>query len=67
MGKKEILDHALRLPPEERLLIIEGLLRSLDEPDPTIDAVWATEAEARLRAVRSGKVDTVPADEVLGA
>ncbi|MFH1530709.1 MAG: addiction module protein [Pseudomonadota bacterium] len=67
MGNKEILDHALRLPPEERFLIIEGLLRSLDEPDATIDAVWATEAEARLRAVRSGKVDTVPADEVLGA
>ncbi len=32
------------LKPEERFMIIDGLLKSLDEPDQKIDEIWAKEA-----------------------
>ena len=34
MGNVELLEKALKLPPEERFIIVEGLLKSLDVPDP---------------------------------
>ncbi|HEO64577.1 MAG TPA: addiction module protein, partial [Spirochaetes bacterium] len=49
MNSKEILDEAMALKPEERFIIVEGLLKSLDEPDQKIDAIWAEEAEKRLK------------------
>ena len=33
MGSKEILSQAIELKPEERFVIVEGLLKSLDEPE----------------------------------
>ena len=51
---KEILEQALKLKPEERFIIVEGLIKSLDEPDSTIDAIWVEEAEKRLQAYRAG-------------
>jgi len=64
MGSKEILEEALRLKPEERFLVIEGLLKSLDEPDKRLDDIWAEEAEKRLRACREGRLEAVPIEEV---
>ncbi|MFZ4525587.1 MAG: addiction module protein [Chlorobium sp.] len=57
MRIQEILDLAMTLKPVERLLIIDGLLRSLDEPDHNIDELWAVEAENRLNAYREGRGD----------
>ncbi len=48
MGSKEVLSQAIALKPEERFMIIEGLLKSLDEPDRKLDEIWAEEAEKRL-------------------
>lgn len=56
MSTKEILEHALRLKPEERLVVVEGLLKSLDEPDQKMDLIWVEEAEKRLKAYREGKL-----------
>ncbi len=64
MESKEILEQALKLKPEERFLIVEGLIRSLDEPDSSIDAIWATEAEKRLKAYRAGKLEGIPMEEI---
>lgn len=64
MSNKDILEMALKLKPEERFLIIEGLIKSIDEPDKTIDAIWAEEAEKRLKAYRDGKLQTVSAEEI---
>ena len=65
MSGKEILDMALHLPPGERMLLIDGLINSLDEPDPNIDRLWNEEAERRLEACRSGKMKTLSMEEVL--
>ncbi len=64
MSSKEILEQAMTLKPEERFIIVEGLLKSLDEPDRKIDEIWAEEAEKRLKAYRSGKLEGIPIEEV---
>jgi putative addiction module component (TIGR02574 family) len=64
MGSKEILSQAIALKPEERFMIVEGLLKSLDEPDRKLDEIWADEAEKRLIAYREGKLEGIPMEEI---
>lgn len=66
MGDDEILEKALKLPPEERFIIVEGLLKSLDVPDADLDRVWAEEAQRRLKAYREGRLSVIPIEEVFG-
>ncbi len=64
MGTKELLDEAMKLKPEERFSLVEGLIKSLDEPDKKLDEIWAEEVEKRLKAYRAGKLQGVPMEEV---
>ncbi len=64
MHTKEILKQALDLKPQERFALVEGLIKSLDEPDKNIDEIWAKEAEKRLRAYREGRLDGIEMEEV---
>lgn len=64
MGTKELLDEAMKLKPEERFSLVEGLIKSLDEPDKKLDEIWAEETEKRLKAYRAGKLQGVPMEEV---
>ena len=64
MDSKEVLEQALALRPDERFSVVEGILRSLDEPDTSLDAIWAEEAERRLRAYREGNLEGMPMKEV---
>jgi len=63
MNRHEIIQETLSLNPAERLLVIEGVLKSLDEPDQKIDMMWAAEAEQRLHAYREGRLDSVSLEE----
>lgn len=65
MSTKELLDQAMRLKPEDRLTLVEGLIKSLDEPDKKLDEIWAEEAEKRLKAYREGKLEGIPMEEIL--
>ena len=64
MGTKEILKQALHLKRKERFLFVEGLIKSLDEPDKELDQIWAEEAEKRLNAYREGRLQGIPMEEV---
>jgi putative addiction module component (TIGR02574 family) len=64
MGSQEILEQALRLKPDERFTVVEGLLRSLDQPDQKLDDIWAEEAEIRLAAYREGRLEAIPMEEI---
>jgi len=66
MSTKEVLELALKLKPEERFALVEGIIMSLDEPDKNLDSIWAEEAEKRLMAYRAGKLEGIPMDEVFG-
>ena len=66
MNSKQILENALNLKPQDKIGIIEGLLNSLDEPDKTINEIWAIEAEKRLKAYREGKLKGIDFSEIFG-
>lgn len=64
MGTKDLLAEAMKLKPEERFTLVEGRIKSLDEPDKKLDEIWAKEAETRLNAYRDGKLEGVPVEEI---
>lgn len=64
MKTKELIDEAVSLPVEERALVIDSLLRSLNQPESEIDRKWIAVAQRRLTEMRSGTVDAVPGEEV---
>ena len=64
MSNLEILQEALQLKPQERYLVIESLLKSLDKPDEAVDELWADEAQKRLENYRNKKTETIPFDEI---
>lgn len=65
--KKDLLSQALELRPQDKILLLEGILQSLDEPDKEIDQIWAEEAERRLDSYRTGKMKGIRYDQVFGA
>ena len=64
-GVKEIIEEASDLPVEERVIVVDSLLRTLNVPSPEIDKEWAEIAKARLAELRSGRVRGIPGDQVL--
>jgi len=59
-----LLRQALELPANDRAALVDGLIVSLDKPDPAVDSLWLKEAESRMAAYRSGELGAVDADEV---
>lgn len=57
--------QAVQLPPEERVALVERILDSLDEPDASMDALWAKEADDRLAAYRRGEIHAVALSDVI--
>ena len=66
MDSKKVLEYALALGPDERFSVVEGILRSLDQPDASLDAIWSEEAERRLLSYREGTLKGIPMEEVFG-
>jgi len=52
------------LPIDIKTALIEKLLNSLHPSQKKIDKLWAKEAERRLSEIKTGKVKTIPGDEV---
>jgi len=63
---KELIAEAISLPVEERALMLDSLLRSLNAPSGDVDKKWVAVAQRRLAELRSGEVKAIPGDEVLG-
>jgi len=61
---REIIDHAQTLPAEDRAMLVDSILRTLNPPNPDMDRKWADLAEKRMNDLRDGKVQGVPADAV---
>ncbi len=61
----QLLQKALALPEDERAELAGNLISSLERTvDQDVDAVWQQEVSRRLDEVKSGKVKTVPWEEV---
>jgi putative addiction module component (TIGR02574 family) len=57
--------EALKLPPEERVLLADHLLASLGGTPDGVEEVWAAEVERRLAEVEAGQVELVPLQQAL--
>lgn len=64
MKTKELIEEISSLPVEDRILVADSVLRSLNPPEAEIDKKWAKEAQKRLNELRSGKVEAIPGEKV---
>jgi putative addiction module component (TIGR02574 family) len=66
MALEDVTREALGLPRHQRLSLAR-LLIELDDPssDANVEAVWEAEIQARLQAVREGRVEGIPYEQVL--
>ncbi|MBI5048445.1 MAG: addiction module protein [Deltaproteobacteria bacterium] len=60
----KLFTEAVSLPVEIRAQLVDKLLRSLHPVQKEIDELWAVEAEKRVEEIKSGKVKTIPGDDV---
>ncbi len=63
-GMKEIIQEAESLPVEERAMVVDSLLRTLNPPVAEIDNEWIKIAKRRRAELRSRRVKAIPGDEV---
>jgi putative addiction module component (TIGR02574 family) len=64
----ELLEKALALSTQERGLLIDRLVETLDN-DPAeegVEAAWDEEIKRRVEDIRSGRVKTIPGGQLLG-
>ena len=63
----ELLEKALGLSTQERGLLIDRLIETLDnEPaEEGVEAAWGEEIKRRVDDIRSGRVKTIPGEQVL--
>ena len=61
---KDLIAEAISLPVEERAMVVDSILRSLNPPDSDIDRKWAAIAKQRIAELRSGEIKAVPGEEV---
>ena len=64
LSTKELISQAASLPIEERVLIIDTLLKTINMHSEEIDGKWIALAQKRLKELRSGEVAGIPGDEV---
>lgn len=64
MTVKELIEEVISLPVEERAIVADSILRSLNPPESEIDREWAKVAQRRLAELRSGEVKPVPGEQV---
>jgi putative addiction module component (TIGR02574 family) len=60
----DIESEALKLSPEERVLLAEHLLASVGA-NGTVEAAWEVEVERRLRELDAGEAETIPLEEAV--
>ena len=63
---QEIAQKALQLSEEDRHYVIEVLNNSIShDVDPEIEEAWRLEFERRIKDVDEGKVELIPADNLI--
>jgi putative addiction module component (TIGR02574 family) len=63
----ELLEKALALSVQDRGLLIDRLIDSLDDgpAEEGVEAAWDEEIKRRVDDVRSGRVQTISGEEVM--
>jgi len=61
---EELFSMVESLPVDIKTQLVEKILNSLNPSQKEIDALWVKEVERRVKDIRSGKVKTIPGEEV---
>lgn len=65
VATNKLEEKILSLPCEERVYLVEKLLKSLNSPSSEdVEKTWMEEAERRIDEIESGKVKTIPTNQV---
>jgi putative addiction module component (TIGR02574 family) len=66
MALEDVTRKAFELPRHQRL-VLARLLLELDDPgsETEVEEMWEAEIQARLRAVKEGRVQGIPYEQVL--
>ena len=64
MTMKELIEAVVSLPVDERAIVADAVLRSLDAPESEIDRKWAQVAQRRLAEVRAREIKPIPGEQV---
>jgi putative addiction module component (TIGR02574 family) len=62
---RELVQEIEKLPPAERVRLIDRVIRDTIKPDAEIERIWIKEAEARWAAFERGEVEAVPYESVM--
>ena len=62
----DVLDKALALSSQERGMVIDRLVESLDEgpPDEGVEEAWDEEVRRRVEEIDAGRAEMIPLEEV---
>lgn len=60
----DLVSIADSLPIDLKIELIDKLLESISPSQSEMDELWKVEVERRIDEVESGKVKTIPGDEV---
>lgn len=60
----DLIEMAESLPIDEKALLVDRLLDSMYPRQEEVDELWKIEVERRVEEVRSGKVKTIPGEQV---
>jgi len=61
---KDLIDKAILLPVEERAILIDSLIKSLNPLESEIEKKWIATAKDRLNEIQKGKVQIISGEEV---
>ncbi len=62
---EKITNEVLSLPSDERLILIDKLIKSLNLPlSSDIDKIWAYESERRLKELQNNEVEELDGELV---
>ena len=59
-----MLEQIASYPVEDRVMMADAIIESLNGIDLAVDAAWGAVARRRMRELRAGKVRGVPASTV---
>ena len=66
MTLKELYAETRQLPREQAAELMDLLLiDTFGEPDPDVDEAWGREIDRRLSELESGKVKSIPGEQVM--
>jgi len=60
MKTKDLIEEVISLPVDERAIVADTILRSLNPPNQDIDQMWLDVSKKRLIELREGKAAAMP-------